>query len=198
MLFITGAYIRVAAVIGIAQSVAIAMSVAFAPGEWPWAYWMMIAIHTALLLSSSGRVFAVDAVRARLTNGTTLGTVWGAVTIAVGLFSVFGSFDEPLARRGPGLASTDLSISFGFYNLLGGLVMVALGVMLVMAARGGPSVLGKAAIGLAVVAGLSLHAQLGFTDPLLGGNPTSAAYFFSVAVVAGALTLIPQRPLTEG
>ena len=38
--------------------------------------------------------------------------------------------------------------------------------------------------GLAALAGLSLHAQLGFTDPVLGGTPTSAAYYFAVAVVA--------------
>ncbi len=187
VLLITGTYVRVAALIGIAQSIAIALSVAFAPGEWPWAYWMMIGIHVAILLSASGRVLAVDAIRAKLTTGRTLGTVWGVVTILLGLYSVFGSFGDPLAARGPGLASTDLSISFGYYNMIGGLVLVAVGVLLVLAARGGADILGKVAAGLAVVAGLSLHAQLGFTDPILGGNPTSAAYLFSAAVVAGAL-----------
>jgi len=194
VLFITGAYIRFAALLGIAQSVAIAMSVAYAPDEWPWAYWMMIAIHIALLLGSSGRVFAVDAVRARLTDGKTLGTVWGGLAIALGLYSVVGSFGDPLAARGAGLASTDLSISLGFYNMLGGLVLIIVGALLLMAARQGASVLGKVAVGIAVLSALSLHVQLGFSDPLLGGNPTSAAYLLSVAVIAGAVSFLPAHP----
>ncbi len=193
VLLITGTYIRLAALLGIAQSVAIGLSVAFAPEEWPWAYWMMIAIHIVLLLGSSGRVFAVDAVRARLTDGKTLGTVWGGLAVALGLFSVVGSFDDPLAARGAGIASSDWSVSFGFYNLIGGLVMVVVGVLLVLAARGGSGVLGKAAVAIAVLAGLSLHAQIGFTDPILGGNPTSAAYLFSLAIVAAAVSLVSQR-----
>jgi hypothetical protein len=38
---------------------------------------------------------------------------------------------------------------------------------------------------LALLAALSLHAQLGFSDPLLGGSATSAAFLFAVAMVAG-------------
>lgn len=193
VLLITGAYIRFAALLGIAQSVAIAMSVAYAPGEWPWAYWMMIAIHIALLLGSSGRVFAVDAVRARLTDGKTFGTVWGGLAIALGLYSVVGSFGDPFAARGAGLASSDPSISFGYYNVLGGLVLIIVGALLLMAARQGASVLGKVAVGIAVLSALSLHVQLGFSDPLLGGNPTSAAYLLSVAVIAGAISFLPAH-----
>lgn len=191
VLLLTGTFIRVAALIGIAQCVAIALSVAFAPEEWPWAYWMMIGAHVVLLLTSSGRYLAVDGLRARVVTAATLGQVWGGLSIVIGLYSTLMSFGDPLAARGPGLQSTDLSVSFGYYNLLGGLVLIAVGALLIMAARWDAEVMAKAGAGIAVFAGLSLHAQLGFTDPILGGNPTSAAYLFCTGVVAGAIAVVP-------
>ncbi len=184
VLLLTGAWVRVAAAVGLAQSVAIAMSVAFAPHEWPWSYWLMIGAHGLLLVSTAGRVLAVDAVRAGA-PARMLGTVWGVISVIVGLFSVLGSLDDPMAVRGPGLRSTDLSISLGEYNLAGGLVLVAVGALLVVSTRGGPRLLAQLAAVLALLAALSLHAQLGFSDPLLGGSATSAAFLFAVAMVAG-------------
>jgi hypothetical protein len=184
VLLLTGAWVRVAAAIGLAQSAAIALSVAFAPHEWPWSYWLMIGAHGLLLVSSAGRVLAVDAVRAGMDSAReTLARFWGTLAVLVGLFSVVLSFDDPLASRGPGLRSVDLSISLGDYNLVGGLVLAAVGVLLLIASR--PTALVAAL--LAAVAGLSLHAQLGFSDPLLGGTPTSAAFLFAAGLVAAVV-----------
>jgi len=108
------------------------------------------------------------------------------LTVLVGAHSVLGSFGDPLAPRGPTLGSSDLSISLGAYNLIGGLVLVVAGALLLLASRGRPRRVAQAAAVLAAVAGLSLHAQLGFTHPLLGGTATSAAYFLSVASSPGA------------
>jgi hypothetical protein len=116
-----------------------------------------------------------------------LGQVWGVMAVIVGLVSVLWSLDDPLAVRGPGLRSTDLSISLGEYNLVGGLVLVAVGALLVASARGGPRRLAQLAAALALLAGLSLHAQLGFTDPVLGGSATSAAFLLAVALVAACV-----------
>ena len=187
VLLLTGTWVRLAAAIGVAQSVAIALSVAFAPNEWPWSYWLMIGAHAVILFSSAGRVLAVDGVRAGLPVTRTLGQAWGLLTVLVGAYSVLGSFGDPLAKRGPTLGSSDLSISLGAYNLIGGLVLVVVGALLLLASRGGPGKGAQAAAVLAAVAGLSLHAQLGFTDPVLGGTATSAAYFLAVAVIAGCL-----------
>lgn len=41
---------------------------------------------------------------------------------------------------------------------------------------------------LALVAAVSLYVQLGFSDPLLGGSATSAAYFLCLTVVGVAVT----------
>ena len=98
----------------------------------------MIGAHVLLLASSAGRVLAVDAVRAGLPGSReALGRVWGVLTVLVGLVSLLGSFDDPLAARGPGLRSTDLSISLGEYNLVGAIVLIAAGVLLLVASTAG-------------------------------------------------------------
>ena len=184
VLLLTGAWVRVAALVGIAQSVAIGLSVAYAPHEWPWSYWLMVGAHVAVLGSSAGRVLAVDAVRAGLTDGRLLRRVFGGVAAVLGVVAVLTSFGDPLAARGTRFGSTDLSVSLGEYNLLGGLVLLLVGVGLL--ALPGRSA-GYAVSGVAAVAALSLYAQNGFTDPLLGGSPTAAAFFLCLALVALAL-----------
>lgn len=183
VLLLSGTYVRAAALLGIAQSVAIALSVAYAPEEWPWSYWLMIAAHVALVVGSSGRTFSVDAVRARVASLVRLQRAWGVLAVVVGLYSVVASFDDPLAARGPGLRSTDPSLSLGVYNLLGGLVVLLVGVGLLLAARG-VRVAAPAAAGLALAAALLLRVQIGFTDPWLGGNATSVAVLLVLTVVA--------------
>ena len=195
VLLLTGSWVRLAAALGVAQSVAIALSVAYAPHEWPWSYWLMIGAHVAVLLGSGGRLLAVDAVRARLTDGWLLGWLWGVLAVLAGLYSVLGSFGDPLAASGPGLHSTALSVSLGRFNLVGGLVLVLAGGLLLASLRSdrASSRMALAGAGVAAVGGLSLHAQLGFTDPLLGGTATSAAFLLAVALVA-ATVAVAGRP----
>lgn len=186
VLLLTGAWVRMAAVTGVVQSIAIGLSVAYAPHEWPWSYWLMIGAHMLLLFSVAGRHLAVDGVRSGAASGRTLATVWGWIAVAAGASSMLRSFADPLAARGPGLRSTDLSLSLGIYNLVGGLVIVVVGVLLLVSSRTGSRGLGLAAAVLAVLAAVSLHAQIGFSDPLLGGDATAAAMFVSLALVAVA------------
>lgn len=181
VLLLTGAWVRLAAALGVAQSVAIGLSVAYAPHEWPWSYWLMIGAHLVLLLGSAGRVAALDGVRAGLSDGRLLARAWGALAVLVGLTGVLRSLGDPLAARGPGLGSSGISIGVGSYNLLGGLVLLATGLLLL--ALGRRAVLGYAAAGLGALAAVSLYAQLGFSDPILGGSTTSAASFLSLATV---------------
>jgi len=191
VLLLTGSWVRLAAVLGLAQSVAIGLSVAFAPEEWPWSYWLMIGAHGLLLFSSAGRVLAVDGVRAGVTSARRLGQVWGWAAVVVAAYSVVASLDDPLAPGGPGLASSDWSLSLGRYNLVGGVVLALVGALLVAAAHTRTTQLARAAAVVAALAGLSLHAQLGFSDPILGGNATSAAVYFSVALVGLAVSWRP-------
>lgn len=194
VLLLTGSWVRLAALVGLVQSVAIALSVAFAPHEWPWSYWLMIGAHGVLLVSSAGRELAVDAVRSGLKSPRVLASAWGAVAVVVGAYSVVASLDDPLEARGPGLRSTDLSLSLGEYNLVGGLIIAAAGALLLVSTREG---LGRVALigaALAALGAVSLYAQLGFSDPLLGGSATSAAALLSVALVAAVVGT--RRPIT--
>ena len=194
VMLLTGTAIRLAALLGIAQSLAIGLSVAYAPAEWPWSYWLMIGAHVAILVSPAGRALAVDAVRSGATSRL-LGRVWGALAVLVGIYSVLLSVGDPLAARGPGLSSSDLSFSLGQYNLAGGLGLAVAGALLLAASLTGTRVLALASAVLAVLGGLSLHVQLGFSDPLLGGTPTSAAVLLAVAVVAAFA--VPRAASTQ-
>ncbi len=189
VLLLTGTWVRAAAAVGIAQSVAIALSVAYAPAEWPWSYWLMIGAHVMILFSSAGRVFSVEAVRAGLSSGASYLRAWGGLTVLVGLLAVVGSLSDPLAARGFGIGSGDLSVSVGSYNLLGGVVLLLVGALLIATSRagGGAARAPMAAAVLASVAALSLCVQLGFSDAVLGGTATSAAYLLCLAVVALAV-----------
>ncbi|MEJ7633191.1 hypothetical protein [Aeromicrobium sp.] len=188
VLLMTGTWVRAAAVLGIAQSIAIALSVAYAPDEWPWSYWLMIGAHALILFSSAGRVLSVEAIRAGLSGGAALLRATGALSLLVGLIAIVGSVSDPLAARGVLVGSQDLSVGLGAYNALGGVVLIVVGALLLAALRVGASGprLAFSAAGLSLVAAASLYVQLGFTDPVLGGSATSAAYLLCVAVVATA------------
>lgn len=194
VLLLTGTWVRLAAVIGIAQSLAIGLSVAYAPGEWPWSYWLMIGAHVALLTSSAGRLFALDRTRAGLGPARTVATFWGGLAVVLGIIGVVGSLGDPLSARGSGLSSSALSIGLGRYNLLGGLVLVVAGGLLVLAARGGPSWAASGAAALGLLAALSIDLQTAFGDPLLGGSPTSAAVFLVVSLTAAVVARSSHGP----
>jgi hypothetical protein len=199
VLLLTGTLVRLAALVGVAQSLAIGLSVAKAPGEWPWAYWMMIGIHLVLLLTASGRVAAVDAVRAEAASATGasgqwLVRAWGALLcLAGGVALVLAAREDPWGSVGARLGGPDLSVSLGRYNVAGAVVLLVVGALMLLAAASGRRALAVAAAGVAVVACLTLYAQLGRTDVWLGGSNTSAAFLLCAAVVS-ALTADSLMP----
>lgn len=200
VLLLSGAFVRLAATLGVAQSAAIGLSVALAPNEWPWAYAMMVGIHLVLLFSAAGRYLSVDAVRAGIDDGRRLAVTWGAVGVVGGIVAVALSLGDPLDPAGPSLRAGDLPVGIGSYNVLGGVLLVIVGALLVAWARSSKPGMAIAAAVVAALAGLSLYTQLGFSDPILGGSATSAALYLTLATVAGALALttrprVDHRPL---
>jgi thiosulfate dehydrogenase (quinone) large subunit len=81
---LTGLLTRFWALVGIAQSLAIALSVLNTPGEWHWAYFLMIAAHVLLFATAAGRVAGLDGVlrplwrRLARPSAPTARTVWTA------------------------------------------------------------------------------------------------------------------------
>lgn len=67
----------------------------------------------------------------------------------------------------------------------------AAGMLMFVSARGGSPRLGVVAAGVASLGALSLDLPLGFSDPVLGGTATSAAFLLCVAAVA-AQTRVPH------
>jgi len=188
VLLLTGSLVRIAALVGIGQSLAIGLSVAQTPGEWPWSYALMIGAHALLLFSSAGRVFAVDGVRGLGVPPRRLTDPWGILAIALGLYSIVTSVGDPWAAEGTGLRFTSLQTSLGVYNVAGGLVLVVVGVLLVLATRTNPK-LALAGSVVAVLGALSLYVQIGFSDPVLGGDGSSAAVLLSLAVIGSTVVM---------
>ena len=190
VLLLTGTWLRLAAALGVAQSVAIALSVAYAPGEWPWSYWLMIGAHLAILFSSAGRVLSVEAVHAGLCRNATLLRVWGGLSIAMGLITILGSLGHPIAARGYEVGLPDAAAGLGTYNAAGGVVLLVTGGLLLVVPRVAGDMgrrLAMTAAALSALAAVSLYAQVGFSDPLLGGTATSAAYLLCLTVVASSV-----------
>lgn len=194
VLLLSGAFVRLAAALGLAQSVAIGLSVALAPNEWPWAYAMMVGIHVVLLFSAAGRYWSVDALRAGIEDGRGLARTWAAVALTGGVVAVALSLDDPLDPSGPSLRAGDFPVGIGSYNVLGGTALLMVGGLLAgCAARSSIPGLALGASAGATLAALSLYAQLGFSDPFLGGSATSAAFYLALATVAGGLALAARR-----
>ncbi len=200
VLLLTGTLVRVAALVGLGQSLAIGLSVAQAPGEWPWSYWMMIAIHVALVFTASARYAAVDRARYEADSGRGEAAVvrllvgWGVVVGLSGLVAfVLSVGSDPLASSGASLGGPDFSVSVGSYNMLGAGVLLAVAALMFTGAalRNRPALLAAAVV--AVLAAFSLYAQLGFTDVWLGGSNTSAAFLLCAAVVSGFAAMLLGR-----
>jgi hypothetical protein len=204
VLLLTGTLVRVAALLGVGQSLAIGLSVAQAPGEWPWAYWMMIGIHLVLLFTASGRVAAVDAVRAearphrgRAARRLVLG--WGALFCATSVWAlVLAAGDDPWGSSGARLGGPDFSVSLGSYNVAGAGVLLVVGALMLLAATAGRRALAWSAAVVALVAAVTLYAQLSRADVWLGGSNTSAAFLLCAVVVSAMTANSLQAPTSKG
>jgi len=194
VLLLTGTFVRIAALVGVGQSLAIGLSVAQTPGEWPWSYWLMIGAHLVLVLGVSGAFLAVDGARADgrsaalTTPPVRLLQLWGVVVGVAGVVALLlGVGSSPFTASGAALGGSGLSISLGRYNLVAAVLLIVVAALMVAAATLRRSMLAMAAAGIAVLAALSLYVQLPWTDPLLGGNNTSAAFLLCAALVSAML-----------
>lgn len=195
VLLLSGSYIRVAAAVGAVQSVAIGLSVARAPGEWPWSYILMAAVHLLILFGGAGRYLAVDGLRARLSRGVGLSRFWGALSTLMGLAAIaIAASGSPFGPDGANLRLPGLEFGLGTYNVGGGIALLVAGVALVAWSSGASRRwLLVAAAAVALLAAVVTRAQLGFSPPVLGADGASVALFFTLAVVAIALFRSSRR-----
>lgn len=184
VLLLTGTAVRVAALLGVAQSTAIALSVAESPGEWPWAYAMMIGIHVVLLFTPSARYVAVDAVRSAAAGSSTgARRLLGGWGVALGLISAVALW---LCLSNGGTSNVGikaLEFSLGDYNLRGAVLLAGIALGMLTAATLRQWMPGLAAAVVALAAAISIYAQIGHTSGWLGGTLTTAAVFVCAAVI---------------
>ena len=184
VLLLSGSFVRIAALIGLAQSAAIGLSVARAPHEWPWSYALMVLVHLFVLFGGAGRYLAVDALRARRGDGAGLARFWGGLSLLMGVVVVVTG---AVTGGRINVRLDGLEFGLGVYNVVGGLVLLVAGAVVLVWSFTRRTPLVWIAVGLAGVAGLLLRVQIGFSTPVLGGDSASACYFLTLAVVAFAL-----------
>lgn len=181
-LLLSGSFTRLAALLGIGESLVIALSVLKTPQEWPWSYYLMIALHLVVFVFPAGRHGGVDGARAGLTDGRVSSRAWGVVALVLGLWgTVSGALGGKIASGGSGLGLGD-AISFGSFNVVSGLLLLVIGASLMLCER--VAVLVRAAAVVAVVSAVLALAQTNSPSALLGGNGSSVAVFAALALVA--------------
>ena len=185
---LTGSYVRLAALIGAAQALAIGLSAARAPGEWPWSYFLMVLVHLAILVGAAGRYLAVDAIRAGRSNGGGPARFWGLLSALLGVWAIMAGIGRSAtASPGTNLQLTGLEFGLGVYNLLGGVVLVVVGLTMIGWSFTRVRLLAVVGGVIAAAAAVLLRVQIGFSSPLLGGDGSSAAFFFTLVAIAAAL-----------
>jgi len=187
VLLLTGAFVRLAALLGVLQSMAIALSVSESLGEWPWAYAMMIAIHAVLLFTWSTRYAAVDAIRAagsgpaaRLVAQRLLGG-WGVVLGLIGLVAFCRAVGK---GRTVNVGIRELEFSLGDYNLSGALLLIGIALAMLAAAIFGWRIFAGVAALVAASAAVSIYLQIGKGEVWIGGTLTTELVFLCAAVIS--------------
>lgn len=197
VLLLTGTAVRLAALMGFAQSLAIGLSVAATPPEWPWAYAMMIGIHAVLVFAPAGQYAAVDAVvsdpkaeTARARARRLIGG-WGIALVVVG-FTGLGLY---FRNNKPSVDLSHLEFSLAQYNLRGVVTLIVIGLVMEAAAVAGSRLIALVAAAAAVVAAGSIYVQASRTAVWLGGTNSTAVVFLCAAVVCiAALVALGRTP----
>lgn len=190
---LSGRFVRVAALVGIAQSFGIFLAVANADHEWYWSYLLMMALHVALLATvrdtrpPSARAMAV------------LAMAYGAVVAVAHAGAGFGG--DGNRKWNLFGARNDVPGDFGRNVFPGsialGLVLVATGVVAaVLVHRFDERRVRLAGWGIAAVSAAALLTY--GRDGLLIGLGSRASTAAVVAALALAMAVGPRRARTSG
>jgi len=184
---LSGRYLRVAAIVSMAQAFGIGLAVANAPNEWYWAYLLMIGLSIAVL---------VQAPTSRPTSPRAL----GLVTIGFGLIVILNNISAGLlgddnVTRSVFTGSNDIPDEFGNAIFTGsialGLLFVALGAGTWLLGSADAAVRRAVGAGAIVIAAALLFTYRSSPDDLiigLGSRPVHCG-----VLAALGLSLLPTR-----
>ncbi len=178
-LLLSGTLVRVAAVVGFAQSIAIGLSVANAPGEWYWSYALMATLHIAVFATAVGWRPRIDA-RGRTLVASVV-AAYGLLVVVANVHNLAGpDFTRDWVLVG---GATDFPGDFG-RNVLAGSVILGILIALLAAAvwftagRPAARIVGLAAALVGVVLLVAYHDA----GNLLAAKPSSAAVLFATGL----------------
>jgi uncharacterized membrane protein YphA (DoxX/SURF4 family) len=128
-LLILGWRTRLVALAGAGMSIPIALTVLRAPNEWPWAYYLMVGVHLLLAASNAGEHFGLDGLRRRGENRT----AWlalGVLGVVAGVAGVIAAASSPFtSKAGSLVGSRAFEVKLFWFNTLGALVCLLIGVL---------------------------------------------------------------------
>ena len=186
-----GWHTRIAALVGAGMAVNIMLSVLYYDKqyEWPWSYYLMIAIHLALFATLAGDHLGLDGLRAAGAEASRRAiVVLGAVGAIVGVVALIVASDRSFtAHQGALVGWARGELKLLWFNPFSALLTVVLGALAVAGAWRRLHVLVlAAAAGFALMA-LQVLAQWRYrkgdwTGGVLGGTGATMAFWAMLAV----------------
>jgi uncharacterized membrane protein YphA (DoxX/SURF4 family) len=208
-LLLLGYKTRLIALVGAAQSAAIFLSVVNyeKTEEWPWSYFLMIAMHLLVFACSAGMYLGLDGVIARGADRLAQ-LCLGLVAIVVGIVGFIASRSVGFtAKQGVRIGNDNWELKLLWFNRLSALLTVVLGVAVVgiwqLKRRRSDNLIPAAAFGLLAIFQLATTkfnsdgGAFDFEGGLLGGNGTTVAFWAMLAVGLGVLGLRGRRIRSE-
>ena len=202
-LLLLGLWTWPVALLAALNSVAIGLSVLHYPGEWPWSYYLMIALHVLLFATAAGRYVGLDGVRERGDESKRRAVlVLGSIAVVVGLVSlVLVSGRSFTAEQGRLVGWVGGEAKFLWFNPLSALLTAVLGAVAVVSVR-----LRRVELSWIALAGFALmslqvlvqwrHRGGNWTGGVFGGTGANFAFsaMFAIGIAACRPASGPARP----
>jgi uncharacterized membrane protein YphA (DoxX/SURF4 family) len=197
-LLLLGFKTRLVALVGAVQSVAIFLSVVNYTKvyEWPWSYFLMVALHLVLFATSAGRYLGLDGVIERSADRVGQVTL-GAVAAVVGIIGFIAARSVGFsADAGVRIGNDNWELKLLWFNRLSATFTIAVGLIVLAgwaAKRSEVNLLGAALFGVAALVQLvqtkfnRANGAFPFEGGIFGGNGTTVAFWLMLAVGLGVL-----------
>ena len=203
-LLLLGLFTRAAALMGAAQAGAIGLTVLNYPNEWPWAYYLMVAMHLLLFAVVSEQAFSVDgAVKSSPTAKLRAATVIGAVAVVVGVAGLIAARSTGFsAHQGARLGWAKGELKWLWFNPLSAILTIALGLLAIVALRVRQTIFAWAAVAGFTLMALQVLLQWRYNDGkwsggFLGGTGPNLAFWGMCALGLSRLLPSPRARTTS-
>ena len=136
-LLILGLFTRIAALVGAGLSVSILLSVLYYDKayEWPWSYFLMIAIHLLVFATAAGQFWGLDGTKIRGTYRKAATTLGVAAVVAGVLGLIVARNVDFAAKQGALLGWAKWELKVLWFNPLSAIITAGLGVVVLVATK---------------------------------------------------------------